>query len=212
MAEQDERDANTTPDGIEEILGMAAAEPRFAAALLKDRDRTVEASGVALSPSERRMLDTVGPSALERMVAGVGQTLPEEDRRFFLGRAGAVLVALVGGGMAAASSGCRKRRGEQPIEVTGIRPQEVPPPTPDAKPAPDAKSAPDAGAQTAPHAPTPTPTPTPQKPHRPLTRGIRPDRPRPQTKGIRPDRPRPLTRGIRPDRDMINPFDDDKKD
>ncbi len=87
--------------GMEQLLAMAAADGRFAAALLEDRQRAVEASGVALSPSQRRMLDSVDEEGLRGMILGLAGSGTDERRRVFLARAAVALVALAG------VSGCR---------------------------------------------------------------------------------------------------------
>lgn len=225
-----ERDLQPIPVGIEHLLAMAAVDAEFAATLYRDRRGAVEASGVQLTPTEEGILAAVDAATLEQMVANVGSSIPEPDRRAFLGRSAAALLALASGGVAAAA-GC-----EDHVVVKGIRPQrpatgpKPPPPTPPAPPPkPDPSAPPPEPAGIRPDRPEPKPKPpepvkTPDagpppkpqprgiRPDRPKPKGIRPDRPKPKTRGISPDRPRPgKTRGIRPDRpgDLTNPFDDE---
>lgn len=201
------------PQGIEHLLSMAAVNPRFGQALLLQREEAINASGVRLSTTEHGILGAVDPDALQQMIRSVHQGIPEQDRRSFLNRSAAALVALVGGGLAVGgASGC-------PGAVKGSRPDrpEKPdstPPAPDPAPPagirpdrPGTKAGPSSGGlpplekdwgeeeddEARPNSPK-----TGSRPDRPgPTKGIRPDRPG-RTRGIRPDRPR--TKGIRPDR------------
>lgn len=215
-----ERRLPTIPVGIEQLLAMAAVNDGFAAALRRDRQQAVRASGVQLSATEAGILAAIDAAALEQMVARVENAIPEPDRRAFLSRSAAALLALAAGTLGTAVSGCER----QPSRVQGIRPQR-----PDSRPEPArpqqtephaAPKRPDLGSPT-PSAATPAspdagrPAPAHEAPigglqmkdfDRP-TRGIRPDRPI-RVKGIRPDRPLP-TRGIQPDRpDLVDPFGD----
>lgn len=180
-----DRELATVPVGLEELLGMAAVDPEFAAALLTDPAAAVAASGLDLTPTEQAILGALDQAALVPMIVRVGQTLPEPERRAFLEQAAAAVVVLVGG--AAALAGCKgdggskltkqKRRTRQPDwrdqADTGARPDR---PHPRARP----KARPDASVE------------MPKKPPK-VTTGIRPRRPRsgrglPMT-GINPDRP-----------------------
>ena len=96
------------PVGIEELLAMAAVDDDFAEALDGRRAEAIEASGVALTDSERAILGTVDRGALEQMVAGVRGLLPEQARREFLGRSAAAMMFLMGGGAALGAQGCNK--------------------------------------------------------------------------------------------------------
>jgi len=186
------RPQQVIPTGIEELLAMAAVDASFAAALERDRAMALEASGVELTATERAIFDAIDASALRRMTGSVGHSLPEQDRRTFLGRSAAALVALVGG--ASVTSGCDRGLQSVPAGVRPDRPasQPVTPSPPVSAPAPKPTAAP------APTEPTPASAPAPLT--RPIgglvarpdagriapRRGIRPDRP---TKGHRPDRP-----------------------
>jgi hypothetical protein len=85
-----------SPTGLPRLLGLAAAEPRFAEALARDRDRAVAASGVTLSATESALLAATPAPALHGLVAAVNQGLPEVPRRAFLRQAGLALLALGG--------------------------------------------------------------------------------------------------------------------
>ncbi len=79
--------------GIEELLAMAAADGRFAVALLEDRQRAVEAGGVTLSPAQRQVLRSVDDRALRQMILGMAGTGTLERDLFKLG----VVLALPAG-------------------------------------------------------------------------------------------------------------------
>jgi hypothetical protein len=86
-----------TDHGIETVLALAAVDPDFAARLLEDRDAALEASGVALSPTQRQVLRTIPPAALRGMIERFCARIPEHDRRSFLGRSATALLTLVAG-------------------------------------------------------------------------------------------------------------------
>jgi len=191
------------PLGIEHLLSMAAVDPRFGQALLQQREQAIKASGVRLSATEHGILGAVDPDALQQMIHSVHQGIPEQDRRSFLNRSAAALVALVGGGLAmggatgcpGAVKGSRPDRPEkpdatheppEPIRPTGIRPDR-----------PGAKNDPSLGGLPPLEEDWSEEDDGEAWPNSPKT-GSRPDRPGP-TKGIRPDRPG-RTLGIRPDR------------
>ncbi len=160
---------------------MAAADPDFAEALYQQRSQAIVASGAKLTATEAAILSSIDTATLRAMVGRMRGALPEPERRSFLRRATAALLALVGGGTAAvASVGCRDadagRNVKPPPAVTGARPDRPPPPDPET---PDTKTTPPAESDTS--EPKPKPKPAPPA-------GIRPDRLRP-SRGIRPDRP-----------------------
>ena len=98
----------TAQAGIEQLLAMAAADGRFAVALLEDRQRAVEASGVVLSRAQQAVLDSVGEEALRGMILGMAGTQPEQLRRVFLGRAAAAVATLAGGVVLGTGAGCKR--------------------------------------------------------------------------------------------------------
>jgi hypothetical protein len=127
------------PDGLERLLAVAAAQADWKRKVLADPVGAAEAAGIALSASERAILKSMPPSALERLIAP------------FAGRASA-LGGVKAAGLAAAAllSTVFNAEGTPPAP-TGIRP-DVPPspaaPAPtDAKPAgirPDVPPGPEA--------------------------------------------------------------------
>ena len=200
-----ERTLQTVPVGIEQLIGMAAADPEFALALRERRDEAISAGRVTLTATELAILASIDSSTLQAMVDRMRGALPEPERRSFLRRATAALLALVGGGATAlAATGCRDadagRSVQPPPAVTGARPDRPPPPpTTDPDPADTTSPPPDPPDTTSPGTDKPdVPEPKPDTRPTPKPAGIRPDRPRP-SRGIRPDRPRP-SKGIRPDR------------
>lgn len=209
------------PVGVEELLSMAAVDPKFAAALQERPEQAIQVSGVLLTASERAILNSVGPASLGTMIAGVREVMPDEERREFLGHSAAAML-LLASGLGGTAASCD----EMGMTATGSRPDppaehKYPAPTgarpdpPEPKPAP---REPDMGRR--PMETGSRPDEPPPKPHgfdSPKT-GSRPDEPEPAppkpdqgirrpspTRGIRPDRPRPpnrppLSRGVRPDR------------
>jgi hypothetical protein len=63
------RELPPIPVGIEQLLGMAAVNPDFARALAADRAAAIGASGVALTATERGILDAIDAPALALLVA-----------------------------------------------------------------------------------------------------------------------------------------------
>ena len=215
------RTGSDTPDGVQQVLVLAASDEEFRERLLGDREAALEQCGIALSKTERAVIMAAPPDQLEAMVTRLVPADPQ--RREFLRQA-----ARTGGAIAAAAllagTGCAddnedvRTKGIRPdppdhsMKPTGIRPDPVPPPKPPQEPASTGGIRPD---------PVPPSSPSPTYG---VTRGIRPDRPVPEAPpeetppepddqgkakgGIRPDRPprilgiRPggKTRGIRPDR------------
>jgi hypothetical protein len=179
------------PIGLERLLGLAAAHEDFARLLLTRRDETREASGLALTASERAILAATPTVQLERMIAEVRARLAQADRRAFFEQAAAVVVLVAGGAGVLSAAGCKDK--DAPAEHQNVSVKERPR-NPDL-------DAPETGAR-------------PDHPDYPPPTGARPDRPEPprpdagapppKPRGIQPDRPprRDDTRvtGIRPDR------------
>jgi hypothetical protein len=117
------------PTALEQLLGLAAADPRFAEALITDRERAAAAAGIAISAAERASLLAPGPAALRRAIAGIAPLLGEPDRRAFLRLASAALVALAAGAVATPAVAAPGPRAEVPRRndaPTGIRPDRPP--------------------------------------------------------------------------------------
>jgi hypothetical protein len=153
------RDNVAVPRGIEVLVKKAAVDPEFRELLFEQRGGAAAAIELDLDPAENAMLNAIPREQLAQIV---GQTtVPLEQRRVFLGRIAAAMLAVLGVGFA----GC-----EPALESAGIRPEPRPPGTdgirPD-RPAP-------AGVR--PDPPPSTNAPTTNSPPSP-TRGIQPDRP-----------------------------------
>jgi hypothetical protein len=82
--------------GIETLLGMAAASDEFARALISRREDALNASGVALTGAERRVVCAVEVADLQQMIAAVAPRLQATERRVFLHRAAAALTVGAG--------------------------------------------------------------------------------------------------------------------
>ncbi|MCW5555829.1 MAG: hypothetical protein KIS67_27185 [Verrucomicrobiae bacterium] len=169
----------TVPRGIEVLVKKAAVDPEFRERLIEQRGGAASDIGLELDPAENAMLSVI-PS--EQLAQIIGQTtVPLEQRRVFLGRIAAAMLAVLGASLA----GCQRTKGIQPDypATEGIRPDRP------------------AGSQTNPPSAVVPP---------PDTAGIRPERPsndppaQPATPGDRPQQPtnevRVITLGIQPDR------------
>lgn len=150
------RGTGTIPRGIEVLLKKAAVDAEFRELLREERLRAAEAIGLDLDAAETAILKAIPREQLEFII---GQTLvPVEQRRVFLGRLAAPMLALLG----VAVTGCARQEsaGIRPqTQSAGIRPQEPNTNEPSATP----------WLNTFPF----TNPPAPQ----PYTAGIKPDRP-----------------------------------
>jgi len=150
------RGTGTIPRGVEVLLKKAAVDAEFRQLLCEERVRAAEVIGLELDAAERAMLKSIPREQLESIIT---QTLvPVEQRRVFLGRMAAPMLALLG----VAVTGCQEgppSLGIQPARPVsaGIRPR-----------AP--------GTNEPPAQASPT-TPSTNRPASPVSDGIRPDRP-----------------------------------
>ena len=106
------------PVALEELLGMAAATPDFAEALLKDSDAVAAAADLDLTATERAILKAIDGQQLTLMVDEVREQLPESDRRAFFEQAALAIAVMVGGG-AAAAAGCGPKKKSRPAGEEG---------------------------------------------------------------------------------------------
>lgn len=142
------RGSATIPRGVEVLLRKAAVDARFRELLCEERIREAEAIGLELDAAESAMLKSI---PREQLTSIIPQTFgPVEQRRVFLGRMAAPMLALLG----VAVTGCPR------AESAGIRPWAPSTDQPPAQP---------------PHT-TPPSTNRPAPPS-PATLGIQPDRP-----------------------------------
>jgi hypothetical protein len=128
---EDDGPPRRAPTALEQLLGLAAADPRFAEALIADREQAAAAAGIAISAAERRSLLAPGPAALRRAIAGIAPRLGEPDRREFLRLAGAALVALAAGSVSTAAAAAPAEGPDRPLRgqpATGARPDRPPQP------------------------------------------------------------------------------------
>jgi hypothetical protein len=152
------RGTGSIPRGVEVLLKKAAVDAQFRELLCEKRLCAAEAIGLELDAAESALLTAIPRGQLESIIA---QTLvPVEQRRVFLGRMAAPMLALLG----VAVTGCQASLGVQPDRPmavsAGIRPR-----------APETNQPP-AQAQ-----PTTPPSTNPPTPPPPATLGSQPDRP-----------------------------------
>ena len=184
------RGTGTIPHGVEVLLKKAAVDAEFRELLLEERIGAAEAIELELDSAESALLRAIPRAQLESIVAQT--VVPVEQRRVFLGRIAAPMLALLG----VAVTGCARQ------ESAGIRPQA---PSAGIRPL-----EPGANQLPAPVSPTTASTNHPSL----VSDGIRPDRPpAPSTNQThaeegpatspatnRPPSKRYLTLGIQPDR------------
>jgi hypothetical protein len=164
------------PRGIEVVVKKASLDPAFRALLLERRAAAAREIGLELTPAETAILDSVPEAQLQAMVDHT--TVPDSQRRAFLGTLGAAMLSAVVAGCTPPTATAT------PVEVTGIRPAE-PTATP-TLPVVEKGIRPEDMTRKAESTPTVEATSTPveiggapdvELPSTPLVRGIRPDRP-----------------------------------
>ena len=157
----------TVPRGIEVLVKKAAVDPEFRELLFEQRGGAAAAIELELDPAENAMLSAIPQEQLAQIVS---QTpVPMEQRRVFLGRIAAAMLAVLG----VCVAGC-----EPTAEVAGIEPdrpatQGIRPDRPSSNPTNFPAPAP-AGVRPDPPSSKP---PSTNEPAPPTSRGIRPDRP-----------------------------------
>lgn len=106
-------DHSDLPLGIERVLYLAATEPDFAEALMKDRTEAISNRGVVLRPSERALLEALPEDLLRANISAVDPSPPNVERRTFL-RAAALTSATVAVGRGAVG-GCERDANASPL-------------------------------------------------------------------------------------------------
>lgn len=121
------RGRHEIPRGIEVLVKKASVDAEFRKVLLEKRAGSSAEIGLELSAAESAMLNAVPRAQIERIIENT--TVPDEQRRVFLGKLGAAMLAALGLGL----GGCKP---DTPIiPTTGSRSD--PPPTPPPQPPPE---------------------------------------------------------------------------
>jgi hypothetical protein len=110
-----DRPQSGIPRGIEVLVKKASVDPAFRELLLEKRALAASEIGLELSPAEIATLNSVPRSQIEQIIENT--TVPDEQRRVFLGKIAAAMLALLGVGLV----GCD--RGDYVVE-TGHRPND----------------------------------------------------------------------------------------
>ncbi len=126
------------PRGIEVLVKKASVDPQFKAVLLSRRAEAADEIGLALDPAEAMMLTVVPAAQLESIIAQT--SVPDRDRRAFLGKVAAAMLATIGLTVPGCGEpkGCRpdvpkKPKRENRLEPTGSAPDRPPDVQPPAK-------------------------------------------------------------------------------
>jgi hypothetical protein len=109
------RCTGTIPRGIEVLVKKAAVDPAFRELLFEQRGAAATGIGLELDPAENAMLSAIPREQLAQIVSET--TVPDEQRRVFLGRLAVAMLAVIGGSLA----GCEDI--EPHIQSAGIRPR-----------------------------------------------------------------------------------------
>jgi hypothetical protein len=167
------------------LIKKASLDPTFCRLLLEQRAAAAHEIALELTPAETAILDAVPEAQLRAMIDRT--TVPDVQRRAFLGTLGAAMLSAV-------VAGCTPPTPtETPVPVTGIRPEEetaTPTPVEVVKGIRVEDLTRYAERTPTPTWSTPTPLPTgaptpeqsssqvdPDKPPTPVVRGTRPDTP-----------------------------------
>ncbi len=140
------------PCGVEVLLKKAAVDAEFRERLFEERGGVATAIELELDPAESAMLKAIPREQLEDIVART--FVPVEQRRVFLGRIAAPMLAVLG----VAATGCGAKSTDDARTTQGMRPDMPRTNQPPAKPPPAV-------------------SPSTNPPALPVTKGIRPDRP-----------------------------------
>ncbi|MEW6532447.1 MAG: hypothetical protein AB1473_16570 [Thermodesulfobacteriota bacterium] len=84
----------SVPRGIEVLVKKASVDPAFREVLLHERSAAAGKIGLELSPTEAATLNSVPCAQIEQIIENT--TVPDEDRRVFLGTVGAAMLAVLG--------------------------------------------------------------------------------------------------------------------
>jgi hypothetical protein len=107
------------PCGIEALLKKASVDPEFREILLNKRADAARDIDLGLSPAEAAVLNGIPRSHIEKVIRNT--TVPDEQRRVFLGKVGAAMAAMLGLGL----TGCTFQ-GIRPDDPRVRRPTPVP--------------------------------------------------------------------------------------
>ncbi|MEW6347912.1 MAG: hypothetical protein AB1646_02525 [Thermodesulfobacteriota bacterium] len=86
------------PRGIEVLVKKASVAPEFRQVLLEKRSDAATLIDLELSPAEAAMLNSVPAAQIEKIIDH--STVPDEQRRVFLGKLGTAMLAVSGIGLA----------------------------------------------------------------------------------------------------------------
>ena len=110
------RSIGTIPRGIEVLVKKAVVDPAFRELLFEQRGAAAAGIRLELDPAENAMLSAIPREQLAQIVSQT--TVPDEQRRVFLGRLAVAMLAVVGGSLA----GCEDMV-EPHLQSAGIRPR-----------------------------------------------------------------------------------------
>jgi hypothetical protein len=160
------RDLGNIPRGLEVLLKKAAVDTDFRARLFAERGAAAASIELELDPAESAMLQAIPRTQLENIVAQT--VVPVEQRRVFLGRLAAPMLAVLG----IAVTGCPAQPTSQ-----GIRPGTGWTNQPPGNPQPPAPQPAGIRPDKPPTDPPPAKPPATNSPPSPATHGVRPDLP-----------------------------------
>jgi hypothetical protein len=169
------RNNSAVPRGIEVLVKKSAVDAAFRERFLEVRDAAASEIGLELEPAEAAMLRCVPRQQLSQIIDHTD--VPDEQRRAFLGKVAAIMLAALGVG----ASGCDMEEVGQPAGIQPDRPERTPSRTNTTSTAVSKGIRPEEVRPRASRTNTPSVS---------TTRGVQPDRPQNLTTlGVQPDRP-----------------------
>ncbi len=113
------------PRGLEVLIKKATVDFEFRRLLLEDREAAAAAIGLNLDPVERAMLGQIPASQLETVIAQT--TVPDSQRRAFLGQAAAVMLGVLAGTALTGCGDSLSKGNRPPTPSAGILPHTTEP-------------------------------------------------------------------------------------
>ena len=112
-------DGTAVPRGVEVLLAKASVDTEFRKLLVRDLSRAARYIDLELDPSEAAMLDAISEAQLTATIART--TVRERDRKAFLGKVAAVMLAALAAASPIACDDPPKPKGLSPDRVEAAK-------------------------------------------------------------------------------------------
>jgi len=125
-----ERSCVAVPRGIEVLVNKAAVDSEFRELLLSQRGAAAAAIKLKLDPAESAILNAIPREQLVQVVSQT--TVPLEQRRVFLGRIAAAMLAALGASLTGCTEiGSVQSAGIRPVNITTVPSRGIQPDRPE---------------------------------------------------------------------------------